>query len=172
MTDAPPPLPALPSRGRTYGFLAGGVATLLTLAVVLPLALGSRPNTGAATDSLSGNDRPHPLYANGSLLVAQLLGVMGLPHILVRFYTNSDGHTARRTTLFVLCLLGLFYIFPAVHGALGRLYAPRLLMTGSRRRHCVRCWCSAFGGAACHVEARQQGCLPAEVWPPSRCCSP
>ena len=154
-----------------------GKGTRLTLArgAAVPLVKGTSVNNNerwALPYSLSGNDRPHPLYANGSLLVAQLLGVIGLPHILVRFYTNSDGHTARRTTLFALCLLGLFYIFPAVHGALGRLYAPRLLMTGSRRRHCVRCWCSAFGGAACHVEARQQGCLPAEVWPPSRCCSP
>lgn len=113
-----------------------GKGTRLTLArgAAVPLVKGTSVNNNerwALPYSLSGNDRPHPLYANGSLLVAQLLGVMGLPHILVRFYTNSDGHTARRTTLFVLCLLGLFYIFPAVHGALGRLYAPRLLMTGS-----------------------------------------
>jgi len=56
VTDLPPTLPSLPSRGRTYGFLAGVVATLLTLAVVLPLTLGQRPRTGAANDSLAGSN--------------------------------------------------------------------------------------------------------------------
>ena len=55
---------------------------------------------------------------------------MGLPHVLVRFYTNPDGRAARRTTLVVLGLLGAFYVFPPVYGALGRLYAPDLLLTG------------------------------------------
>ena len=37
---------------------------------------------------------------------------MGLPHVLVRFYTNPDGRAARRTTLVVLGLLGVFYLLP------------------------------------------------------------
>ena len=65
-----------------------------------------------------------------SLLVATFLGTMGLPHILVRFYTNPDGHAARRTTVRVLMLLGLFYAFPAVYGAFGRALTPHLYMTG------------------------------------------
>ena len=32
---------------------------------------------------------------------------MGLPHVIVRFYTNPDGRSARRTTLVVLALLGI-----------------------------------------------------------------
>ena len=55
---------------------------------------------------------------------------MGLPHILVRFYTNPDGPAARRTTVRVLALLALFYLFPAVYGALGRALAPSLYVTG------------------------------------------
>jgi Na+(H+)/acetate symporter ActP len=74
--------------------------------------------------------RDHPLYATYSLILATFLGTMGLPHVLVRFYTNPDGRAARRTTFAVLCLLGLFYVVPAAYGALGRLYAPELLMTG------------------------------------------
>jgi Na+(H+)/acetate symporter ActP len=50
--------------------------------------------------------------------------------VLVRFYTNPDGRAARRTTLVVLCLLGGFYLLPAVYGALGRVYAPDLLAGG------------------------------------------
>ena len=49
---------------------------------------------------------------------------MGLPHVLVRFYTNPDGRAARRTTLIVIALLGLFYVFTPVYGVLGRVYLP------------------------------------------------
>ena len=51
---------------------------------------------------------------------------MGLPHVVVRFYTNPDGRAARRTTLVVLALLGLFYLLPPVYGALGRVYGAEL----------------------------------------------
>jgi cation/acetate symporter len=78
-----------------------------------------------------GSDQSHPLFFTYSLMLATFLGTMGLPHILVRFYTNPDGRAARQTTLIVLVLLGAFYVFPAVYGALGRLYAPELYMTGA-----------------------------------------
>jgi hypothetical protein len=72
----------------------------------------------------------HPLYATYALVLATFLGTLGLPHVLVRFYTNPDGASARRTTLFVLALLGTFYLAPALYGALGRVYVPQLLLTG------------------------------------------
>ena len=75
-------------------------------------------------------DRGHPLYSTYSLILALFFGTMGLPHVLVRFYTNPDGHAARRTTLIVLGLLGAFYMFPTVYGALARVYIPELLLTG------------------------------------------
>lgn len=68
----------------------------------------------------------HPVYATYSTLLALSFGTMGLPHVLVRFYTNPDGKAARRTTLMVLALLGLFYVFPPLYGALGRIYLPQL----------------------------------------------
>ena len=72
----------------------------------------------------------HPLYSTYSLILATFLGTMGLPHVVVRFYTNPDGGAARRTTLVVLGLLGAFYVLPPVYGALGRLYAPDLIASG------------------------------------------
>jgi cation/acetate symporter len=69
----------------------------------------------------------HELYATYSLILATFLGTMGLPHVLVRFYTNPDGRTARRTTVVVLVLLGAFYLLPALYGALGRIYASDLV---------------------------------------------
>jgi Na+(H+)/acetate symporter ActP len=70
------------------------------------------------------------LFSTYSLIIALFLGTMGLPHVLVRFYTNPNGRAARRTTLHVLLLLGLFYLFPTMLGALSRLYTPELLVTG------------------------------------------
>jgi Na+(H+)/acetate symporter ActP len=70
------------------------------------------------------------LFSTYSLILALFLGTMGLPHVLVRFYTNPDGRAARRTTLHVLLLLSLFYLFPIMLGALSRLYVPELLVTG------------------------------------------
>nr|WP_117215186.1 cation acetate symporter [Allorhizocola rhizosphaerae] len=70
------------------------------------------------------------LFATYSLILATFLGTMGLPHVLVRFYTNPDGSAARRTTLVVLALVGMFYLFPTLYGVLGRIYTPQLLMTG------------------------------------------
>ncbi len=73
----------------------------------------------------------HRTYFVYSLIVATFLGTMGLPHIVVRFYTNPDGGAARRTTLAVIVLLGFYYVFPPLYGVLGRGYAPDLLVTGN-----------------------------------------
>ncbi|HEX5510682.1 MAG TPA: cation acetate symporter [Actinomycetales bacterium] len=83
----------------------------------------ARPLSGAG-------GREHPLYATYSLVLALFFGTMGLPHVLVRFYTNPDGRAARRTTAVVIGLLGAFYLFPPIYGALGRIYTPDLLLTG------------------------------------------
>ena len=70
------------------------------------------------------------LYTTYSLIVATFLGTMGLPHVVVRFYTNPDGSAARRTALAVLGVLGVFYLLPPVYAALGRLYAEDLVLAG------------------------------------------
>ena len=89
-------------------------------------------------EAQSGEDWARPVESSGptspvfvySLLLATFLGTMGLPHILVRFYTNPDGPAARRTTVRVLGLLAIFYAFPLVYGALGRVLVPELYLTG------------------------------------------
>jgi Na+(H+)/acetate symporter ActP len=74
--------------------------------------------------------RNHPLAATYSVLLGVLLGTMGLPHLVVRFYSNACGRAARRTASIVVLMLATFYLFPALFGTLGRLYTPELLMTG------------------------------------------
>ncbi len=91
-----------------------------------------------STPVLTGSDwgqalqggQEHALYRTYALMFALFFGTMGLPHVLVRFYTNPDGRQARRTALLVIGLVGLFYLAPSVYGMLGRLYTPELLMTG------------------------------------------
>lgn len=92
--------------------------------------VSGRPATTDREWMLPLDGREHTLYATFSLILATFLGTMGLPHVLVRFYTNPDGRAARRTTVTVLSLLGAFYLLPALYGVLGRLYTPELLMTG------------------------------------------
>ncbi len=68
----------------------------------------------------------HPVLYTYSLILAIVCGTAGLPHILVRFYTNPDGKSAKKTTFWVMILLGCFYVFPPMFGALGRAWVPEL----------------------------------------------
>jgi len=70
--------------------------------------------------------RPYSLIYTYSLIIALVCGTAGLPHILVRFYTNPDGAAAKRTTMWVMILIGVFYVFPPVFGVLGRNLLPEL----------------------------------------------
>lgn len=70
--------------------------------------------------------RPYSLLYTYSLIVALVCGTAGLPHILVRFYTNPDGVAAKKTTMWVMILIGIFYVFPPVFGVIGRNLLPEL----------------------------------------------
>lgn len=72
--------------------------------------------------SATPSDMAIRTYATCSTLVALCLGTMGLPHVIVRFYTNPDGRAARRTTVAVIALLGTFYLLPPLYAILGRVY--------------------------------------------------
>ena len=70
--------------------------------------------------------KPYALLYTYSLIIALVCGTAGLPHILVRFYTNPDGAAAKRTTMWVMILIGIFYVFPPVFGVMGRNLLPAL----------------------------------------------
>jgi cation/acetate symporter len=77
--------------------------------------------------------KPLSLLYTFSLIVALVCGTAGLPHILVRFYTNPDGVAAKKTTMWVMILIGVFYVFPPLFGVLGRNFLPELYAaTGSK----------------------------------------
>lgn len=69
-------------------------------------------------------------YATVSLLLALLLGTIGLPHVLVRFYTSPNGASARRTTVMVIVLIGAFYAVSSTMGLIARVVAPDLAVPG------------------------------------------
>jgi cation/acetate symporter len=134
---------------RSITFVQAFQYWLKLTALMLPLVFllvvwlqdgGTSPaSSSVLVDGVSGIDwsdpidfaGDHPLYSTYSLMVATFLGTMGLPHVVVRYYTNPDGRAARQTTLVVLVLLALFYVLPPVYGALGRLYAPDLVGRGA-----------------------------------------
>ena len=95
----------------------------------VPTVLGTPATDREWLEPMSG-DRPDQLLEIYSILVAGFLGTMGLPHVLVRFYTNPDGRAARRTTVIVLAMIGGFYVLVTLVGALSRLYTPQLLVSG------------------------------------------
>jgi cation/acetate symporter len=116
------------------GFHGAGTGTVLVFSAHAPVPASLRMAQAdpAAWDSpflTAGTGGSHPLLATYGVIIATLFGAIGLPHILVRFYTNQDGEAARRTTLIVVLLLSTFYLFPAVLGVLARLRAPELYMS-------------------------------------------
>jgi cation/acetate symporter len=119
-------------------------ALLVPAAILLVVWAGDGSPSAGGSDaswSLPLGEGAQGLYTTYSIVVATFLGTMGLPHVVVRFYTNPDGRAARRTTLAVLALLGVFYLLPPVYAALGRAYGaeaddtvvlelPRLMIDG------------------------------------------
>src|SRR5688572_13485822 len=96
---------------------------LTTKAVVA--AAAARPESERAA-YLEVHQKPYSLLYTYSLIIALVCGTAGLPHILVRFYTNPDGAAAKRTTMWVMILIGVFYVFPPIFGVIGRNLMPEL----------------------------------------------
>ena len=79
----------------------------------------------AVSNSIS--DPPEALLAPGlqygelpidfvSLAIALVLGTAGLPHVLMRFYTVPTAKEARRSVVWSIWLIGIFYLFTLVLG--------------------------------------------------------
>lgn len=105
--------------------------TRLTFAQGAPVPEADRNRGAGLSPSQAETRGERPLYATYGLILATFLGTMGLPHVVVRFYTSPHGVAARRTTVAVLGLIGAFYLLPPIYGALGRLYAPELTLTSN-----------------------------------------
>ncbi len=112
----------------------------------VPVVAGAPVNDAAWLEPFP-EGREYGLLATYSLIIATFLGTMGLPHVLVRFYTNPDGRAARRTAVIVLALLGGFYVTVTLLGASQPALHPAV---AGERRHRRR------GAAAARGRARQR----------------
>ncbi len=114
---------ALPAKAPKDEQWIAPFGSLTTKAVDTAIAAAKTPEEKAA---LEANKKPYSLLYTYSLIIALVCGTAGLPHILVRFYTNPDGVAAKRTTMWVMILIGVFYVFPPIYGVIGRSLTPEL----------------------------------------------
>lgn len=140
------PVTAAPIGAPGEHRLAEGTTMTLADGAATPVLAGTPASGGEWLASGGGLGGGHPLYQVLSIIVATFLGTMGLPHVLVRFYTNPDGRVARRTALAVIALLALFYLFPTLLGVFSRLYVPQLLITGTADAAVLLAPGAAIGG--------------------------
>lgn len=69
-----------------------------------------------------------------SLSMALVLGTAGLPHVLMRFYTVPSAKEARRSGVWAIMLIGLFYLFTLVLGfGAGALVGPAAITAAPGR---------------------------------------
>ncbi|QRP44624.1 cation acetate symporter [Amycolatopsis sp. FDAARGOS 1241] len=126
VTDAGPktlgPGPLTAHRGDHLTFAAGAPVPDVSGGAALGGPGWQRP--------LLDVEKGYPLLATWAVLIATMLGTMGLPHVLMRFHTSPDGRAARRTAAITVALLGVFYLFPGVYGVLGRVLVPEIYLSG------------------------------------------
>jgi cation/acetate symporter len=102
--------------------IGAGVMTLwvlakfgLNLSTLLGDASATSVGKGGKDLLLPGNQYKNPIDFI-SLSMALVLGTAGLPHVLMRFYTVPTSKEARRSVVWAIWLIGLFYLFTLVLG--------------------------------------------------------
>jgi cation/acetate symporter len=126
-------------KGTTYVQIIKAVLLVVGAAVITAWVLGifgldlSALLDRAAARSPKGDAvlAPGLQYTNPidfiSLALALVLGTAGLPHILMRFYTVPSAREARRSVVWAIWVIGIFYLFTLVLG----YGAMALLPTGT-----------------------------------------
>jgi len=108
-----------------YGF---NLSALLGDAVQTALAEGSTNAEGLLGPGLQYGLSTTTKLNFLSLGLALVLGTAGLPHVLMRFYTVPDAKEARRSVVWAIWLIGLFYLFTLVLGyGAGALVGPEAI---------------------------------------------
>jgi cation/acetate symporter len=102
------------------GLLLFGV-TLLTALVLNRFGWNPAALYAAVVDKYTGTAlQPGGIVASPteavSLGLALMFGLLGLPHILMRFYTVPDAKAARKSVLYATGLIGYFYVIIPIVG--------------------------------------------------------
>ncbi|MFI5609568.1 cation acetate symporter [Amycolatopsis sp. NPDC051903] len=94
------------------------------------LLQGAVDKAGKAGETLLGPGKQYGATGTSkldffSLGIALVLGTAGLPHVLMRFYTVPTARDARRSVVWAIVLIGVFYLFTLVLGyGAGALVGP------------------------------------------------
>jgi cation/acetate symporter len=111
-------------------------AAAITLWVLGRYGLNLSSLLGDAAKNVSGALDPGKQYGKTgttqldfvSLALALVLGTAGLPHILMRFYTVPSAKEARRSVVWAIWLIGIFYLFTLVLGyGAGAIVGPKAI---------------------------------------------
>jgi len=106
---------------KEYGF---NLSSLLGDAVAKGGEAGEKLLNPGAQYGLTGTTRIDFV----SLALALVLGTAGLPHILMRFYTVPTAKEARKSVVWAIWLIGVFYLFTLVLGyGAGALVGPEVI---------------------------------------------
>jgi cation/acetate symporter len=81
-----------------------------------------------------------------SLGLALVLGTAGLPHILMRFYTVPTSKEARRSVVWAIWLIGLFYLFTLVLGFGATALLPEGTITATNQNDAAPLLAFELGG--------------------------
>ncbi|WP_029287439.1 cation acetate symporter [Cellulomonas sp. HZM] len=114
--------------------VGAGVMTLWVLAKygfsLSDVIQGAVDTAGEGGEALVGPGKQYGATAMSqlnflSLALALVLGTAGLPHVLMRFYTVPSAKEARRSVVWAIWLIGIFYLFTLVLGyGAGALVGP------------------------------------------------
>jgi len=115
------------------GLLLAGVTVLMVLALgqfnFSPAELYAKVSTTLGQKALEpGGLVKDPLEAV-SLGLALMFGLLGLPHILMRFYTVPDAKAARKSVLYATGFIGYFYIIIPIVGFASSVLVTRPVIT-------------------------------------------
>ena len=145
-------------KGTTYVQIIKAVLLLLAAGVLTTWVLGyvgfdlSGLLGQAAAASAKGEQvlAPGLQYLNPldfvSLALALVLGTAGLPHILMRFYTVPTATEARRSVVWAIWLIGLFYLFTLVLGYGAGALLPPGTITPANQNNAAPLLAYALGG--------------------------
>ncbi len=117
--------------------VGAGVMTLWVLArfgfSLSEVMQGAVDAAGEGGEALLGPGKQYGASATSqlnflSLALALVLGTAGLPHVLMRFYTVPSAKEARRSVVWAIWLIGIFYLFTLVLGyGAGALVGPEAI---------------------------------------------
>ena len=145
-------------KGTTYVQIIKAVLLLVGAGVMTAWVVGvfgfdlSALLDRAATRSPKGDAvlGPGLIYTNPvdfvSLALALVLGTAGLPHILMRFYTVPDSREARRSVVWAIWVIGVFYLFTLVLGYGAMALLPAGTVTAANQNNAAPLLAYHLGG--------------------------